>query len=116
MNKEIAQQVLDALMAGANAVSTEIPLVATQLIHWMIAQNAITVILCLVVFFAAIKYLRWWNSQDRKPTETETCFWVASMAGIIIGTPIFLCHIFDLVKCIAAPKIVLLEYLADFVK
>ena len=121
MDKEIAQQILTALRSGADLVSAELvsaelPLVAAQLINWIIAERSIWVILALIAGTISIKCHRWCNSLHRPASETEVVYWVLAFIFGISSVPIFLCNLFGLVKVLVAPKIVLIEYLAWFVK
>lgn len=114
MNKELAQQLFDALKNGASLVSDtmskELPLMAGQLINWMIAENAMWTMLGLITLIACYRYF---SAFLRKECSSDVED-IGGAASAFLGFGsflIFIINLFDLVKVIVAPKIVLLEYL-----
>lgn len=106
MNDELQKQLLTWAQNAANIASTEVPELARQYIHWEMASSSIIGLLCFIFLVGSLKEA---NAATKTHNREEIFIFSIFIAlGTFIG---FVCNVSDLVKCIVAPKLVLLDLL-----
>lgn len=106
MNDELQKQLLTWAQNAANIASTEVPELARQYIHWQMASSITVGLLCFIFLAVSLK-----EGNAAVKTHNREEIFILSIF-IAVGTFIgFVCSVSDLVKCIVAPKLVLLDLL-----
>lgn len=121
--KQWAKELLDWAKAGKEIVAEQVPLLVQEIIRWGFAEAVLYMLLGAVIFLCA-RYLmnKWytrpeggfWRSWDEGPGPLFA--WIGIGAGYVIGFLMFFTSLFTAVKCLVAPRVYLIEYLANLVQ
>jgi hypothetical protein len=106
MNDELQKQLLSWAQNAANFASTEVPELAQQYIHWQLFSSGGAAFFCLSVFIFCVAMIK-------QAAKEQGCKGLVVVLGVgAVGTFLgFSCNVGILVKCIVAPKLVLLDLL-----
>lgn len=121
MNEELEQQLISALdvintwvQEGATFAVEQAPLVVTELLHWTLISNALTVVVCSV-FVWMLLFARSHMAYRFKWNSSEDVFgsWSIVFLSSFVPVLIALDSIYTAIKVWVAPRLFLLEWIAD---
>lgn len=119
MNEVVESKVaesIDILSAyvnqGVEFVLTEAPLLAVEIIHWGIAYGLAWTAVGAIILIATYRFHRFIQSSDDH--DPEFLYFCAVPIGAI-GFVVFFHSLLGVVKAIVAPRLFLMEKLADMV-
>ena len=118
MNEELKNQLsqflakaLDVANKGIDTAGEQIPLVLQEIIYWQISSN--TIFFAFGIIFLLVSYKIFCKIDLNKDFEDPLLIMPKIMALIVTGvfSVAFIACLFDLVKALVAPRLVILEYL-----
>jgi hypothetical protein len=118
VDEELKQRVLSYMDATERMVSSEMPLVAQEYLNWQwyssVGVGAASAAWC-VLAFACIRVLLKW--REREGVEEEAIFAGVSISSALLffGLFILALNIENAAKVAIAPRVVLLEKVADLI-
>ncbi len=109
MDKELLNQLVAWAKDTAQLVSAELPELGKQIVMWQTAEAAGYVLFGLVLLAFAYRMAKWWPNTDSESIESVLSGFGAGIGGVL-GVILLVTNFFDLLKCLTAPKLVLIDY------
>lgn len=126
---EILLSTIGTVKEAKDFVLAELPDVVQQLLMWKMVESIFYSVLSLSLVVISVFYWRWviksrnadWTRELRNKNEPSDSYMAAVIVGGIVTAlvvaPIVLINFnFDWVQILVAPKIYLIEYVAELVK
>jgi hypothetical protein len=120
MKEELQKRLLESFDAIVNVVKTgasELPSVAQEYVRWFAMENGYCAAVCVVVFIASgvftYYFSRWMTKNDG--WEMVGVLLIPA-CGIIISSVVFFFKVQMLLKAIYAPRLIIIEYFAGFLR
>ena len=108
-----------SLMEVVDVVQREAPLVVNELIRWTVIYNLIWFIgsiLIIVGIAILLKKKLWkWSVDNFEDDDLSILGIIIPLGGIVIAIKVMSCH-FGWIMPLVAPRLFLLEYLAQMIK
>lgn len=104
---------------GGDFLAQQVPDVVRELIAWSIASSVMEIVLGVGITLAAILGARFGIGRLKRDYDfAANCAGICAIAGVIMfaGLLAFGDGLHDLVKCIVAPKLFVLDYVLTMVK
>ncbi len=119
---KVIDETVNMLKDGKDLVVKEAPKVIIEFIHWKIASNIIDLFLCVVCFIAASLFFKWLLSLVKKKdfqfeeNPLPIFGFAVSAVVMLISFVAFFHDLSELAEIIFAPKIYVLEHIAQLIK
>jgi hypothetical protein len=114
---ELLGMLKSGISAGSQLLKEQFPILCQQIIRWGIWNNALTILLSVVLMFISWKIIMF--SKARLPDSSdETGWWILIILSLFIAVVFFIffwCSVFELGKIITAPNVYLIEYFKNLV-
>lgn len=122
--KQWAKELLDWAKQGKEFVAEQMPLLVQEIIKWGFAEAVIYMIMAVAIFLISRYLMKKWYE---KPTDSiwrdwdmggplPGFSWVFIAGGYVLGFLMFFNSLFTAVKTLVAPRVYLIEYLANLVQ
>jgi len=108
-----------AIAKSVDFASEQAPLVVREFIHWKIAEAVIyllfgVTVLCLGWFLIGRKLIE--CGKETRDDECQFIGWLVRIITLFIGIWIIIAHVLTVAKVSIAPRVFLIEYVANAVK
>lgn len=122
--KQWAKELLDWAKQGKDIVAEQVPLLVQEIIKWGFAEAVLYMVMAVVIFLVSRYLMKKWYE---KPTDSvwrdwdeggplPGFAWVFIAGGHVVGFLMFFGNLFTAVKTLVAPRVYLIEYLANLVQ
>ncbi len=121
---DLVTSTINGLKSAKDFAVEQAPLIVQEYIHWKIAESITYMSMGLIFIVLSIYFIRLFQSKCKEYKEngkdlTESA-WpgliIISIAGFILGIPMFFINLHELLYIGFAPRIYVIEHLVELVK
>jgi len=122
--KQWAKELLDWAKQGKDIVAEQVPLLVQEIIKWGFAEAILYMVLAVAIFLSSRYLMKKWYEKP-----VTSCWrdwdeggplpgfaWVVIGGGHVFSFYLFFNNLFVAVKTLVAPRVYLIEYLANLVQ
>jgi hypothetical protein len=115
---ELLEVIKKGIVAGGEAITTQLPILCKQILQWGIVSNIFTIILSVFMMILGYKLTMFGikkGKEDDYSGELWAFLYIPAIMVIIAFLVMFWASIFEIGKILSAPNVYILDYFKSLV-